>query len=118
MKIVTALFGEEVSPRFDCCTGLLVSGTDGTELPLDFRGQTDSARIGEVVRQRPDVLLCGGIRRCDLVVLAESGIRVIDGLNGEARLAVEQCRSGAFRPGGPEESGMGRPGSSGCCRRR
>ena len=96
MRIAVALFGDEVSPRFDCCTGLLVQDADGSEVRLDLCGRTAHARIQEVVRQKPDCLLCGGIRRCDLFFLTETGIQVIDGLSGEARVAVDACRNDAL----------------------
>jgi len=97
MKIAAALFGEEISPRFDCCTGLLVRDEGGHEVRLDLRGWTAGARVEELVRRKPDCLLCGGIRRCDLFLLTECGIRVIDGLTGEARTAVEQCSDGTLQ---------------------
>lgn len=96
MKIAAALFGEEISPRFDCCTGLLVCGEEGNEVRLDFRGQTAGIRIEEVLRRKPDCLLCGGIRRCDLFMLTECGIHVIDGLTGDAHDAVNRCRKGTL----------------------
>ena len=99
LKIAAALFGEEISPRFDCCTGLLVWDEDGYEVRLDLRGRTAGARIEEVIRLKPDCLLCGGIRRCDLFLLTKCGVRVIDGLTGEARTAVAQCRNGTLGTG-------------------
>ncbi len=95
MKIVAALFGQEISPRFDCCVGLLVCDEE-SERQLDLRGWTVGERLEEVIKIMPDCLLCGGIRRCDLYVLNECGINVWDGLTGEARRAVEECQRGTL----------------------
>jgi len=118
MKVAAALFDEEISPRFDCCTGLLVCGPDGSEVRLDLRGRTPGSRLEEVVRCKPDCLLCGGIRRCDLFMLTDCGIHVIDGLTGDARDAVSRCRDGTLESGG---AGFFTPATQrrhGRCRRR
>lgn len=97
MKIAIALFGDEVSPRFDCCTGLRFVSDDGSEENLDLRGQTATARMSEVLKRHPSQLLCGGIRRCDLFLLLESGIQVIEGLCGDASVALDACKRGELK---------------------
>lgn len=118
MKVAAALFGEEISPRFDCCTGLLILDEDESEVKLDFRGRTAGARIEEVIRRKPDWLLCGGIRRCDLLLLTECGIRVVHGLTGPARMAVDQCRNGTLKTGAEKNSTQVALRGRGRCRRQ
>lgn len=113
MKIAISLFGEEVSPRFDCCTGLRFVEQDGVEENLALRGQSAGERLSEVLRRQPQVLLCGGIRRCDLFLLAASGIKVIDGLYGPASEALEACLQGTLTPTSPDDPAWVPP-----CRRR
>lgn len=99
MKIAVALFGDEISPRFDCCTGLLTKDRDGHQVRVDLRGRSAEARVEEVVDCRPDCLLCGGIRRCDVYLFTECGIRVIEELSGDAQTIAQQYKSGTLVKG-------------------
>lgn len=97
LTIAAALFGDEISPRFDCCTGLLVVKSDGSVERRDLRGRTAGFRIAAVLQCRPTCLLCGGIRRRDSFLMTDNGIRVIDGLCGQANAAVEALKAGLLQ---------------------
>ena len=87
MNIAIPVFGNRVSPRFDRAAAfLLVRVSDGI-----IRQRTERPMLGAVglrltellTDDNVDVLLCGGIRRCDYFSIAETGIEVYPGLMGE-----------------------------------
>jgi predicted Fe-Mo cluster-binding NifX family protein len=87
MRIAIPVFGTKISPRFDCAGNvLMVDVTDGsvtgrrleTIEPFRWRQQINALKEKGV-----EVLLCGGIRRCDYMMLVRIGINVCAGLVGE-----------------------------------
>jgi predicted Fe-Mo cluster-binding NifX family protein len=87
MRIAIPVFGTKISPRFDCAGNvLMVDVTDGSVTarrlesiePFRWRHQINALRERGV-----EVMLCGGIRRCDYLLLVRVGINVYAGLVGE-----------------------------------
>jgi hypothetical protein len=109
MKVAVALFGEEISPRLDGCVELLVCHDDREER-IDLRQANGLERLAAILKLAPDVLLCGGIRRCDYFLLVQSGIDVIPGLTGTASHRLADLRQGtlqAFPPRNLTRAGTG-----------
>lgn len=103
MKLVVALFENDISPRLDCCTSMLV--VDGAEEEIiDLSEATWMERLEEIVNRAPQALLCGGVRRCDYFYLVQSGIRVYSELSGLARERLVEALSGEL-PHEPLEFG-------------
>lgn len=86
MIVAIPIFGTRISPRFDCAPhAVLFDLAEGTI--RDRREESIAhlhwrSRITFLVERKVDVLLCGGIRRCDFFFLAEYGIDVHPGLVG------------------------------------
>jgi predicted Fe-Mo cluster-binding NifX family protein len=103
MRIAIPMFGARVSPRFDSAPSLLlVSASDGAvqdetvESMEDVRG---SGRIELLSGHGVDVLLCGGIRRCDYFSIVAAGIEVYPGLMGEAQDVLDAFLCGGLPKG-------------------
>jgi predicted Fe-Mo cluster-binding NifX family protein len=103
MRIAIPVFGSKISPRFDCAGNLLlVDATDGSVSerwmesiePFRCRQQMDALREKGV-----EVILCGGIRRCDYLLLVRSGINVYAGLVGEVDDILDAFLQGKIRAG-------------------
>ena len=112
MIVGIALFNDEISPRFDCCTGLAVVDTAKgfkNATRIDLRGTDYHRRVDEFLAHKLDVLLCGGIRRCDFYLLKTSGIDMIPGLSGSAADRLADFTRGSLKPQtDPYPSGRGR----------
>ncbi len=128
MTVAVALFRNEISPRFDCCAGLVfvepgASWIEARHATPETEGA--ESRIQLILQGKTDVFLCGGIRRCDYLRLQSEGVTVIPGLTGPAaeryreylenRLQPLPVSFGAGRGKGP---GVGGPPGRGRCRRK
>ena len=91
-RIAVPIFGTRVSPRFDFAPRALVieirEGKEASrcELPLEI-GPT-SGRISFLLEKGVEVLLCGGIRRCDYFAFKSAGITVFPCLIGEVEVLL------------------------------
>ena len=87
MIVGIPVFGNRVSPRFDGAPALLlVDVSNGDVTPNKERSMIDARgwQSAEFLKsRRVEVLLCGGIRRCDYFSILDSGIEVYPGLMGE-----------------------------------
>jgi predicted Fe-Mo cluster-binding NifX family protein len=98
MLIAIPTFGSRISPRFDCAATLMIaeilesSITDRREEPIGHMQCHD--RIAFLKSRNIDVVLCGGIRRCDFYYLTDAGIDVCPGLFGEAEHILEAFSNG------------------------
>jgi predicted Fe-Mo cluster-binding NifX family protein len=116
MWVAVALFGEEISPRFDCCGALaFVDSEQGFETAevIHFNNPDGEKRLGLLLERNAQVLLCGGIRRCDWFRLQAQGIEVFSGLQGQASDCFKDYREGRLQP----EASTNTP-SFGCQRRQ
>lgn len=115
MRVAVLLFGERVSPRFDCATEFLVVDVlDGKvaekevaslarELPLE--------RIARLLELGVSVVICGGIEGATARILNARGIQLYSWVNG----TVDDVLGALLR--GDLESGM-TMGTGGRCRVR
>lgn len=108
MRIAIPVFGANISPRFDCASSvLMVDVTDGAVTgrrmeavePFLRRHQLDVLR-----RKGVEVLLCGGIRRCDYFWLVRSGITVHAGLVGEVEELITAYLQGKIQSEEPDRT--------------
>jgi predicted Fe-Mo cluster-binding NifX family protein len=101
MRIAVALFGEEMSPRFDCCGALAFAdseqGFDHAEI-IELTTPDGERRMGLLSAHQSQVLLCGGIRRCDWLRIQALGIEVISGLQGQASDCYRDFQEGCLQP--------------------
>jgi predicted Fe-Mo cluster-binding NifX family protein len=104
MRIAIPTFGTRVSPRFDSAPSLLLISTDGgaiqnrtVESMQDVYGHQ---RISLLSEAGADVLLCGGIRRCDYFSILNAGIDVYAGLMGRVEDILDAFLNGALPKGG------------------
>ena len=123
MIVAVPAFGTMISPRFDCAPRVLIfdCANPGSIGRIEHVCESDNAdrRIRFLIDQRIEVILCGGIRRCDYFSLIDRDIQVFAGLVGEVdrclkdylsgRLSVHPPWESCRRRGGPF-SGKGRGG--------
>ena len=101
MRIALAMFGEEMSPRFDCCGALAFADSEQafeTAEMIRFTSPDGESRLGLLLERRSQILLCGGIRRCDWFRLQALGIKVISELQGRASDRFKDYREGRLQP--------------------
>lgn len=82
----------------------------------------DGVRPALLAQMNVTILLCGGVRRCDLLALEGLGIKVVGGLMGAWRSILDEYLDGRLDPqaiGGHGKT-CGRPGGPGWrgCRNR
>ncbi len=118
MRIAIPMFGTRVSPRFDNAPSLMiVSASDGAILDRSIESMDDiygQHRIGLLSGGGAEVLLCGGIRRCDYFAILDAGIEIYPGLMGEAEDVLDAFLQGRL----PKGEVSGPPISVGPRRRR
>lgn len=119
MRVAIATFGAEVSPRVCFAREFLLVDLDveadpGTRLSLGDTGYPDRLRLLE--RMGVGLLVCGGFPRAQLPAAERAGLRVVCGVDGPVRAALEAVRAGRWtvpsRRGGCRGAGAG-----GVCRR-
>jgi tRNA 2-thiouridine synthesizing protein E len=95
MKVALSLFGEEISPRFDCCTSIAVLN-ENDELSeaehVSFKELGGEERLQLIFHRACEILICGGIRKQDRIRLEAAGIQVVDDLMGEAFLRFREFK--------------------------
>lgn len=94
MRIAIPIFGPRVSPRFDCAADVtIVDVRDGV-----VRGRSRDCikelrswqRVERLVELGVEVVLVGGMRRCDYWALVAAGLEVYSGFTGEAEEALKR----------------------------
>lgn len=104
MRLAIALFGEEISPRFDCCAALAIldSAAAFTTAERMCCGTPDGERrLNLLLSQKVELLLCGGLRRCDWFRLEAQGIRVLAGFQGQANEIFIAYQEGCLQSEAP-----------------
>jgi len=98
MRLALPKFGQRISPRFDCAARLLIVEVQGGAIQSRREESMEDLhrryRIGLLLKRKVDVLLCGGIRRCDYFSFVNAGIDVYTGLMGEAEDILEAFLKG------------------------
>jgi predicted Fe-Mo cluster-binding NifX family protein len=89
MKIAIPIFGTRISPRFDCAPSIaILECENGAVINRREVSIGKPPRIRLLVKEKVDVLICGGIRRWDFDMLRDHGIEVYFDLCGEAEAVI------------------------------
>ena len=86
MRVAIPVFGTRVSPRFDCAPVLLILSVEGghvIEREIIRLERLNVDRIHLLEELNVHTLVCGGIRRCEHILLTARGVNVVDGAVGE-----------------------------------
>lgn len=111
MLVAIPAFGSRISPRFDCAPQFVFvemeDGRVGSRREESVSHLHWRTRIALLMERKVDVLLCGGIRRCDFLFLAEAGVKVCAGLVGMVDDVLEAFTRGELSPLDPGGPGFG-----------
>ena len=92
MTTAIALFGERISPRFDCTLNFMVitsSESSITEQHTEtIRDHMPILKVRRLADLKVDTLICGGIDESSREQLRAHGIKVLSNLKGNADDAV------------------------------
>lgn len=92
MKIAIPVFKSRVSPRFDCTLEVLIITICGADIlkqtthTLNYSSRFSLVQFLE--QAQVELLLCGGIRRCDRLALEQRGIEVRAELRGDIQKII------------------------------
>ena len=86
MQVAVPVFGDRVSPRFDCAVSFLMLTIDDGEIvarrELDASQWAPHERINRLVARGVDVVLCGGIDRWSAESLRSVGVSLVRSVAG------------------------------------
>lgn len=114
MRLAIPTFGTRISPRFDCAPGLLLIEIDRGRITRrteeSLNGIPAWERIPYLAKRQVEVILAGGIRRCDYHAAQEEGLKVHAGFMGEAEEILRRYLAGTLPRFGPGFLPTGRHG--------
>lgn len=94
MIVALPLFGDEVSPRFDCARKFFLARVEGGEVrELNFIGMEESnpiKRARNLGDRKVNKIICDGIDDFSSRLLQGLGIQVIPWVSGNARKALDE----------------------------
>jgi predicted Fe-Mo cluster-binding NifX family protein len=105
MKILITIQGEQVAPRFDLCSEVLIVSSDGQgHMRGDPRtvllpGPSSDELCGLAIREEVSLLICGGIEETHYQYLAWKKISVIDRVIGTWARALALALAGRLANG-------------------
>jgi predicted Fe-Mo cluster-binding NifX family protein len=98
MNIAMPIFGNRVSPRFDCAQSFLVVTAKGQKIvarrELFATHWTPHERISQLVTMGIDVVVCGGIDSWSSAALRDAGINVYGRVTGPADESLDAFLQG------------------------
>ena len=104
MKILVTLTADDVAPRFDLCTEVLIADfQEGRPLP-DLRNVLLSGPSGDelcslILKENVNVTVCGGIEESFFQYLLWKKVKVIDRVIGPSAKALQLALEGRLQPG-------------------
>lgn len=117
MRIAVPIFGSRVSPRVDCASRILLVDVEEGAITKRWEESTESFQWRNLklsIKQiGVNVMLCGGIRRCDFISLTGAGITVHPGLIGNVDDVLQAFLNGKIEAGNPDEFFKGNYGRRG-----
>ena len=117
MRIAVPIFGSRVSPRVDCASRILLVDVDGDSIVKRWEESTEPFQWQNLklsIKQiEVDVMLCGGIRRCDFLSLTGAGVAVYPGLTGNVDDVLQAFLDGKIQARNPDEVFKGNFGRKG-----
>jgi predicted Fe-Mo cluster-binding NifX family protein len=103
-KTLIPIHGDEVAPRFDLATEVLIAADDETgkkrEEKVVVMSQPSSEQLCHLVlTEGVDAVICNGIEEEYYQYLKWKRIRVIDSVIGPWKSALDRFRQGKLQPG-------------------
>jgi predicted Fe-Mo cluster-binding NifX family protein len=127
MKIAVSSTGQDldaaVDPRFGRCAYFAILDTDSGVLEVtpnpfpDAAGGAGTQAAQWILDRDAAVLLTGHCGPKAAAVLADAGIRVVEGVSGSVREVTEPFRGNLGGPPGQRGTGLGPGRGTGTCRR-
>ncbi len=115
MKILVTLQNDDIAPRFDLATEVLIvrvgqGGVEGEPRTVLLPGPSSDELCSLVIKEDVSLVICGGIEETHYQYLGWKKIQVIDRVIGAAEKAVRLVLAGRLRSGAvlrPEKEGGG-----------
>lgn len=103
-KILVALFGNEVSPRFDLATEVMIARVDSDarvseEKTLVLPHASAEKLLHMIVREEVQVVICGGIEEEHYQYLTWKRVNVIDSVVGDVECVLDRYARDGLRSG-------------------
>lgn len=114
MKILATIQGDDIAPRFDLTTEVLVARVvrgkiSGEPRTILMPGPGSDELCGLIIKEEINLVLCGGIEESHFQYLTWKKIKVIDRIIGPVSLAIARAAEGKLQTGAvlrpPEEGG-------------
>jgi predicted Fe-Mo cluster-binding NifX family protein len=104
MKILVTIEKDEVAPRFDLTSEILITETDGGKVRGEpriilFPGTSGEDICGLAVKENISLLICGGIEETHYQYLKWKKIKVVDGVIGPYERALGFAITNELKPG-------------------
>lgn len=104
MRILITLRADDVAPRFDLCSEVLIAefteGKPGPELRnVLLSGPSGDELCSLILKEAVDVVVCGGIEESFFQYLVWKKIKVIDRVVGPSLNALTLARERRLQPG-------------------
>jgi len=104
MKILVTLRADDVAPRFDLCTEVLIADFTGGKPGPEPRNVLLSGPSGDelcnlILKENIGVVVCGGIEESFFQYLLWKKVKVIDRVIGPSSKALRLALEGRLQPG-------------------
>lgn len=104
MKILVTLTADDIAPRFDLCTEVLIAELNEGRTALGPRnvllpGPSADELCSLILKENIDVVICGGIEDSFFQYLVWKKVRVIDRVIGTSSKALQLAIEERLQPG-------------------
>lgn len=104
MRILITLRADDVAPRFDLCSEVLIAdftaGKPGPELRnVLLSGPSGDELCSLILKENVDAVVCGGIEESFFQYLLWKKVKVIDRVIGPSSKALKLALEGSLQPG-------------------
>ena len=105
MKILVTLQNNDIAPRFDLATEVLIAKIvrgriSGEPRTVLLPGPGSDALCSLIIKEEASLVICGGIEEAHFQYLVWKKIEVIDRVIGPAAQAIDLAMAKQLRPGG------------------
>jgi len=104
MKILLTIYKNEIAPRFDQSSEILIAETEGEKISGNPRiillpGTSGEDICGLAIKENISLLICGGIEETHYQYLKWKKIKVVDGVIGPYEQALNFAIAQNLKPG-------------------
>jgi predicted Fe-Mo cluster-binding NifX family protein len=104
MKILLTIYKNEIAPRFDQSSEILIAETEGEKISGNPRiilltGTSGDDICGLAIKENISLLICGGIEETHYQYLKWKKINVVDGVIGPYEQALNFAVAQNLKPG-------------------